>query len=282
MGILLLPKRYHPDFINPKIFPKGPVEIDRDNYLTYGLIFATYLEGSKTHAILGGANNASVDDGGASFDGWNQTIGPTTSILQYSRPPKLDYSLGSIATAFECIEAPANNAKIFITTDDEFQIFRTGGDNSVRFEISGFGAADLFTFTDDVFSIGNETILSAIWDDTANIRSITSNGEKLTAATAFTGGTESFATYNLLNRSDGIRQSGCKMRYHFIWDRVLSDQDLARVHENPYQLLKPATSSLYLVPSAAPPAGRIMGSLAGKGGLAGMGGIAGPGGGLAG
>lgn len=256
MANLALHKYLAPGFTAPDQMPIGPVEIDWVNPLARGLVFAVFLENGNTQPILGGIKNAALDLGGAGIHGWDQTVGATTSTLQYPIPKGLDYSCGTIAMSFERVEAPQEFAKLFITVGSEFQLYRVSSDSTVELQIGGTtGSA---TFTDPVFEVGVEKAITVTWDDVANFRQYIVNGAKGTHGGSFTGGAESNATYHLGNRENGERYAGGIIRYNLIWDRVLTDPEMADISANPYQVLKPVTDPYYFTAAAAAAAGDLL------------------------
>jgi len=291
MGILQLPKRLHPDFALDGRQPQSQFVMDYSNPLTTG---ASLLVDSSGYDFVSGVQGDLVNGaalgigrhGRSAFLGndatadttipeaidfpnfsFNETQFSITFISQWTGPAAAFNRLFSAKDSF-------TDTKGFEcqTSTDADAFVMTGASNKFWQPT----IATSWAFGGDVF------ILTAQWDGTSS--KVYLNGDlvasqtaaAIDAAGATTGGIRVGA---VLVANDRAFEG--HMSYVYIKKGVLTDREARSLHQDPYQIVKPAVPQLYFVPTAAV-AGRIMSSLASHGGLAGYGGIAGKGGGLAG
>ena len=256
MGIILLPDEYSTDFSDPRIKPVGLVEINWDNPLTRGLIFAAYYEYNESRAILGGpVSNHIEGDVGKQLDGWNQAAAAELNLkLSYPTPKKMSFDAGTVLMDYERQSgAIANGRRLIHTTNSLFNIAAFNSDNTLFWQINGVNELNL-TFTNDVFAIGSgRQKIAATWNQSVPTRSLKINAQTLTRTTTWTGGLNTDPEMSILNTTNGGAGSTGLTKYQLQWDRDLSPSEIALVEENIYQLLKSATPQVYFAPSIAIP-----------------------------
>jgi hypothetical protein len=224
-------------------------ETDTSNSLTNGLVFASYFENSNTLPVLG--TEAKDNSVGAGVDGWEQD-GDT--VLEYDRPAGLNPQTGTIIvahTGFTDQASPATFAKFAVLNDAEFQLMRGGNDTAIRVAVGGVNAVALTNFDD--FEDDRDHTISGTWDKSINTMTAGVDGYFRSEITnAWSSAAFTFPTLNFLNRASGLntgansRATEGRIRYAFLWDRVLTEAEIESIRFNPYQLVKPKEGVKYL------------------------------------
>ena len=288
--LLQLPKRFHRAFISPNKVLTFNAEIDWSNPLAKDLVVFYPLGGTQRMVNLADpTSQASVNGSFAA----HTPIGFVNSSL-------IGNNLELLNSGRYCI---GNNLTIFIQTDNLqdgasgspgiFGNRNSASDNNWISVNAGPATDNIRVFFKDGSS---ETLLDVSGIDTKvpHIFAVTRKGDELIlyvdgerrgsidegARSAFTAN-QNFRIGTYFNAAANRTISG-DFNNAGIFQRALSDAEHRLLAQNTHALLKPLTLPTYFTPADAPPAGRIMSSLAKNGGLAGLGGIAGPGGGLAG
>ena len=297
----ILPKRFHPDFRNPKVKPIGPVELDRSDPFSRGIVgcwmmnsggeFEVDLSPTRAKAEFRSSPLRSVGSVGKiiDFSGSNDELrvspknaalnitGDLTIVILF----KLNDMGGErylIGTDFASEGTESQNCiySLAIQSDGDMTMFwehGTGTNVTPRSASSGIAADEW-----DIASITRRSNADSEVDfymDGVLVSTVTS----LTNAS---GGEDSPLFIAGLRETATNQMSG-DLGFTYVYDRRFTAEEHRLINEAPYRLLKPLTPPIYFTGVAAAPAvGRIMSSLAKSGGLAGLGGIAGPGGGLAG
>ena len=234
MGVLYNPDNLilrEPGLLTPQKPPVGQLKINHGNRYANDLTFAAVFEGSHDRDIF---NNRAVMQNGCSrtSHGLNQN---GSEVIEYPLPPLFNLTEGTAVFTFESDGGNANSAKLFITVDAEFQLYRIT-DGRVAFSINGnYSYLDYSGFFgggehDCAFSWDQpNTTLDGLVDDTYDSGS--------PASWSTTLGTNNFY---LMNRASANRNANGTMRYFYLFDRVLSVTERKDIHRDPYQIFVPS------------------------------------------
>lgn len=283
MGLLLLPKQYHPDFRDPRLKPVNPVALDSNNPLVASLLdswdFINSYElnlARQNNLVLESNTLKSVAKGQTGLDfnvGSFNAAAVGHQLVRFSHEVCFVVNDATSSNISSIAESPGNS-----THDRDLYIASSGA-----FTFSIFDGATKQASSTTIAATGDIVHLVGT-SDGVNIKIYVDGVLEATTAAgdAFTG----FATPEFIigEGFDGVSAGSFSdnyVFYHRIYTRALIAAEVFNLNRDRYQHIKPANEPLYIVPSVAV-AGRIMSSLASSGGLAGMGGIAGQGGGLAG
>lgn len=290
MALNILPKEFHIDFRLPGVKPVGPVEIDYSNPLARKLK-GVISEGFRALPSPLGGGVIKVTPRGkglAAIDSPDHTDTWRYDGIEVSREPKHSVFIHFHQPIFP--SPAATGEAIYCERPNSTQIFK------IVLTSKFLDNGDMSWVTRNSAGGGlQERIVSAALDQSIDFHSImfvkNSDTDRVLYAdeNIATSANDSGGTYNATNTSIcadpfdiGAANHNQTVLVVYAFKEALSAKDYRSLQADPYQLLKPKTPAMYFTAAGAPPAGRIMSSLANNGGLAGLGGIAGPGGGLAG
>lgn len=225
--------------------PIVPVEIDWDNQISRGLRFACCFTAPSGPIDL--VQRVKPDVNETTYDNNKGLFQESTNTVAWDRTEsKIDVQLGTIAMDFlKSSGSAATTAKLFVTTDNEFQLYRNNSLTDLTFRV---GASQITRTYPDIFSTGSYNRISARWDDTNNSRDVTvgDHNENITTSFSVTPGSTDF---HILNRADGLRDCEGWTKYLYIWDRYLTQTEVDILHNNPYQLFRATQRRVYFIPS---------------------------------
>ena len=226
-----------------RVRPAAPSIIDYSSPAANGLVFALFSSGYNMRSETAGA--PLVSEGTRAGTGYILN-GP--EVLSFGRPGSFDTARGTIITGFTPAGGSDPFAKVFVTTDNNFQLYRDNGGSSLNLKIDNVSSGALSP-GDDVFSASaTEKLLAATWDESASERRVwTFNQDGQTSATSFTSNNSDTSDFHFLNRADGARQVNARLRFLLVFNRVLTDVEIHSLQINPYQLLRPAANNQHYV-----------------------------------
>lgn len=233
MGVIVYPDNQviqEPNLLTPGRPPVGTIKINNANKYARLLTFAAIFEPHKDKDIFNLKNP--VQNGcvkGA--HGINQS---GTQVIEFDRP---GFSLeqGSAVFTFDPDGGQATSAKLFITVDAEFQLYRVT-DARVAFSING-----TYRYLDfsAVFT-GGEHAMAFSWDSANTtldglVDSVYDSDN--TASYSTTPGSDNLF---LMNRASANRNANGTMRYFYMFNRVLTVAERLEILADPYQIVMSA------------------------------------------
>lgn len=262
------------DWLNPLAVGLEHLYISYDEGI-FDLVTNNYISNPTSSAVSTNTKDGVMRD----FDG---------SALSYDAIESKDRRFHTIGGIHVIDDMIANDCFIGLgassgSAQGRIQIVTTAASSTLKSfcindAFSGAQPASTATVTtNEVFTF------STLVDDSACYVKLNNNPISTAANRGSGASTINRVAFGGMQRSSASLLSDTKTSLVWLYDRVLSAEELASLHDNPYQLFEPIVRYTGLTVGAAPPAGgRIMSSLTNHGGLAGHGGIAGIGGGLAG
>ena len=268
MPAFKLPKQFHPDFSQPNKKPVGPLEIDWSNPITQGLIGAYVFNRhtgyqdlvSKQHLSVFGSTSLKP----VGFDR-RQNFGVSCSDDQSSymtgdssvyRARITDKLTAFIDIDYRDATSGGTNGFLFgdvqlTGTDYNWGIYIDGSANYNVFLKNGSGTSKN---TPDVASgavNGGDFITDTLClrYDSTNLDFLR-NGSQA-ATTTQSGNVQSNALNLSFDRWNSANDEEVNYRIALIFARALSDHEIKALHDNPYQILKPAIPFYYFTGAAA-------------------------------
>lgn len=273
-----LPKQYSPDFSNPNKNPLGPVEIDWSNSITKGMI--TCRVGNRFQNELSRRRwNLSSVDGNLIVSSRGAAYNITNTAGDFTIDPLFvgDYTgtilCGVIFRDFNGTtftgSADNSGASIYsqrvIDTDDSPTFCVTtktfaspAGQHRLWFgwdsDGTAYGAASTSDLsTDTYYNIGCAR-------DATGAKGL-NDGHLIYLNGAEEGRSESTAGSALAGASDvngtilghgqwpiaSVDNADIEVFYFYAWDRLLSDEEIRALNDDPYQILKPAIPIQYFI-----------------------------------
>ena len=243
--------------------PQYPVEIDWENPDTRDLRFMYVgsmpvdLVTGRTATVVGGAAPRTINGGNGA------AIGPDisgTSYLDFGTRESWNVlgrmtlfwrgQIDSAAGAFRCPISKANNNGAATTP---FDVYIDSGSGRVAFGKASTSYRYFATANAAASGSVNAFAFVATTDDMLNAPLCALNSSRLETASVFAdnGGT-GLATGNtnslkIGRRDDGATQLDGAPEVSMLWARSLSQEEYARVYQNPYSLLKPVRRRLYII-----------------------------------
>lgn len=270
--VLPLPKELHPDFYNPRKKPVGPVEIDWDNPLTEGLVFAEFLLNERRERIEPFTGLRSTHTGNLKFskssegvafdpegfggvitygasDWWDFGADDFTVIVR-SNPPAsgitADFSNGGggnqwrLNPNFNQSAASSPGDYAFLTYAGSFLNAGTSGANVADGEVHTWGGS----------RTGNDL---GLYRDGALIASNSGTPKNVTAGTN---------TDMQVGGWNAGASPSTQIYFALAFRKGKSAAEMKKIADKPYQILKPATPQLFFVASGGGPITNL--SLAGS------------------
>ena len=265
--MLKLPKRFHPDFSRPNKKPVGPVEIDWSNPITLGLIGAYVFNRhtgyqdlvSKQHlSAFGSASLKPVGSvrrnyGVSCSDDQNSYMTGDSAVYRARITDKL--------TAFIDIDyrdATSGGTNGFLFGDVQL----TGTDYNWGIYIDGSANYNVFVKNDSGTAKQTPDVASGAVNggdfitDTLCLRYDGTNLDFLrngaqAATTTQSGNVQSNALNLSFDRWNSANDEEVNYRVALIFARALSDHEIKALHDNPYQILKPAVPLYYFTGAGA-------------------------------
>ncbi len=259
-----LPKRYHPDFRNPRVKPVGPVEVDRDNPLARDLVVAYVPSMSLSRRDLLGSpisynsvkpetlanqgvvaaqigNSDSETDNSFELLGTESTRSALTVVVR-SRPNNPSSDNGDYFIArkgvFVSTAAAGNNGFTY------GQHYAQGGSpnpGTPAFTIQG-----VFEYQSPNYNLnGREFQTHGVSATSEGNADFYADGamDHTTPIGAFTQGGNIYVGKAGAGDASGYLYSN--VEFVFVFNRHLSAAEWAEIDRDPYQLLKPASSQVY-------------------------------------
>ena len=221
------------------VYNSDNYEIDSSNSLSSGVVLASYLEDSNTKPVLGSetADNSS----GAGATGWAQA---GANVLTYDLPAGLSPDQGSCLMIMERISSPVNTFSRFFTAElenDLSQILRSGP-YSVRITTNS-SRGEFFNVFDMTVSSGFNSYVST-WDRSVSTTKFAYNGAISTdTPDAWSSSSISGSNLYFLNRPEGDRGLNQRAKHIIMWDRAITDAEIASIIADPYQIIKVKSST---------------------------------------
>ena len=264
--MLKLPKRFHPDFSNPKIKPKGPVEIDRENPLSDGLVAYHLFNTLGSDVIdLAGTRNLKIVNAVHKDDYYGRSLdySPSVSYAHASTKVFNDYpftviarvDLRNISTSEQVIVC---NTRIAVPAEWGFviQLHPNGmaGKLFPRVVVRNTSFYPITGTTDVIASPGIYSI--ALVANSATDRKLYVNGvldgsDTLSSpflTSADTLQTGYLARYSSLTAASPFEGKILNIAYYA---KALSGSDIYQLNSYPYSILKPANDFYYFTGAAA-------------------------------
>jgi len=254
--IYTLPKQYHPDFSNPRVKPKGQVEIDWSNPVTRGLKrywlgnnLVDLVAGSHLSPAGSGLAEVVVDKGSKTFK--FQTSGTTGGLVDFAITP----INGSQNRTFlgEIFHTDSNNGYILNinptsggsgSTGDRWAV-RVDTSTGLRVEIQGSGYTSSLAANTGAHFVGCKLNGTTLGDHTLYV-----DGSNESASGANSVSTNATYSARLGSRdNEGVIDPVEFIKWGALWGRALSDREIESIRLNPYQVLKPKNDPVYFVPS---------------------------------
>lgn len=252
MGLLILPKQFHPDFAIKNRKPVGEIEVDWANQITRGLEAAYIFD-----------NELSVRDYAKSIH--NGTATGTPNFIGTIRGRSLNFSGSS-----EFMSIPDHQGLNFLTGEDFTFV------NGII--ANDTGAAEVFEkqLGQPFYQLASQTTWNFFVRNTAggaafitSSRNVVANEYVNVACVRRTGGTNTISVNGLLVGSlvdpggdvnpatplkicqGNLGTFNGKLFYMWVFRRALSTAEIKSLNIDPYQILKPATPITYFTPSGA-------------------------------
>lgn len=306
MALNALPKKFHADFRNKGMYdkPLGLVSIDYDNALTDSLtgvflfrpdnIYKNLVPNGYDISPTSGARLAPESGDALVDDGVNYALEINKEIVSSGTTFDTDFTFFAVVD----LRKPS------VGNDDQFMLmanpisisndvplyFDNTGTNAKLASFTQSGSKITVTTPEPSVVVGEFDTVASTFVASSNLRTMYINGGNLvagggevnTATNAYITPFANDAVHLFADGAQTARRLSASVKAILFFRRTLSAEEIAQLHKDPYQILRPSGPMVYFTPSGAAPTGRIMSSLANGGGLAGRGGIAGAGGGLAG
>jgi len=260
MGQLILPKRFHPDFKNPRIKPIGDVEIDWSHPLAKDIKHFFLLNSTSPRDLISDAlgvnSGATLRGNDVDFDGASDFIDfPNDDIWFTGDEPwsmALHLNLDAFPSSFGGVFTPAyqkggsTNHNIFVSENASYspitmRILNSSGSlyKAIRFPTATFGtdATGAHTWAVTHNGISSDDANFRVYKDNLSVAPITGAGTATISQTQM-------GRYNSGNEMDG------SLRYIVVWKRELTQEQMRRFINNPYALLKPRQPAIYFIPAA--------------------------------
>jgi len=246
--VYTLPKKLHPNFSVSGKKPVGQVEIDRTNPLTDGLWLVQLFNDrhepiTKTLGNFQSGADIDVDWGDKILKMDGSTTGPTwtgrNAPQNFTVLGEAYYTSGTVDHALFDV----NDQQIVIWADTFSSQLRT----SVFAGSSRVGATG-------GLALNQWVKWGASVDGVSNTARIYIDGELETSGGMGTNTWESHDEIAIgSNYSAAGKYTSGGYKWVYVWDRVLSDDEIRSINEDPYQIFKPETP-IHLLISGAPPA----------------------------
>lgn len=257
--MIQLPKRYHPDFGNPRVKPIGGVKVGWEHPLARGLVHYNLLDALT-----------------------NQNLAKNKELLTVGGTPTLDIAQGGKTIALDGVgdylqsgENYNNSSKVSVAISIKLPSGASNAQFDRIFELGGFNTGDggigleIASTTTSVncvvwsTSTGITIGTSATTADKIHTVVITSDTSIPEHKCYFDGvlvGTNNSATRATTltqftlggqNNSPSSNNTDCVVSNLGIWqDRILTLEDVKSLTNDPYSLLKPKQPMQYFIPAA--------------------------------
>lgn len=248
--------------------PQGPVAVDWGNPLTRGLKAAFDL---RTVRDLVTQTGPSLDTASTvvNWQGVGKTF-PSTTTTQFAH--RSNYALTGPMTAFVLADINTlSNYTQFIskeqnaTTNVAYE-FRCGvgsatGSELVLVEATAGGEFAIWCTFPSVVSAGFSGSVAFTRDSgivNGGNRNFFANGKKFSGALSYSSGSTSIGDDGASavifgSRVDAVTRLDGRVYLASLWDRALSDSEIAALSENPWQLFRAPRPIIYSLPSSTVP-----------------------------
>lgn len=267
MPFFPLPKHCHPDFTSPGVKPTGPVEIDWDNPLANGLLYAFVWQNGVPLDLLSGVQSVSTNSTSLKHDAQGAYLDHSGRLEFSSYSPFSNVGTGSV-TMFSkfkqagnlretlvCSRVSTNNKHFELRTNADI----TGAENADDMSFTASGTTSQITAASNVIT-GEWQTVAGVKDDATlflyvdgaqkSSASIT-NQDMSGSPTMVFGGLPGTATIDY----HGDRS------IDLAFDRALNSAEIASLSRDPYQILKPAVDVYAFWASAGGSTYTVTGSL---------------------
>ncbi len=172
------------------------------------------------------------------IDGLTQT---GNSLIAIERPSKTLYQKGTIFLSFTPNGiAPAAYAKLFVTTDNEFQLYRAANDSWLQFKIGNSGPSIKVS---QIWGQPSTRHIAVSWDTSVDYIMLMVDGVVYRESNSanFSPVPDDSLDIRLLNRSSRNRQAEGKVGYFLLYDEVLDVAAARAISRAPWLVLEPRT-----------------------------------------
>lgn len=252
MGMLILPKQFHPDFAIKNRKPVGPVEVDWSNPITRGLEAAYIFDNEKSlrdyaksihNGTVTGTPNfiGSIQGRALNFSGSSESFDvPDHPGLNFLDGQNFTFVTGvvsnSVAQSAEVYEKQLSTPINQLFTQGSVWRFYVRTNSGSQFLISSRAP------------IAGEYINAACVRVSSGTNHLYINGVSVVSGTD-PGGDVNADTTLKIGRGNAGNWNG-ELFYMWVFRRALNSAEVQSLHFDPYQILKPATPISYFMPVA--------------------------------
>tara|TARA_S200002703_G_scaffold1263_1_gene2212 strand:+ start:12001 stop:13455 length:1455 start_codon:yes stop_codon:yes gene_type:complete len=246
---LELDKLYSPEFSSSGVKPVGPVEIDWNNPLTKGLKLC-WLAGNSVDLVTGRQATSTAPT--STTSGYLAADGDGSSSRSVILPEiTMETEASFVLNVHRRSDVPSNSDYIFDHDNgtNRTLFYQLSGTSS--YEFWHVGGKKLTISASSLLPIDENRNIVFTWknDDATRYRAYSAGSEVASAIGISKIGVFSFIPH-LLERYTSASHLDGTIPYFYYYDRKLSADEVKLLDDNPYQILKPANSNLYLVPTA--------------------------------
>ena len=269
MGLLKLPREFHPDFAVKRRQPSGSVQIDQSNEIAKGLVGAiSSTFGRAVSEDVDGVYDTRFGQLGFGISGGT---GSGSSWLLPDMPYISNFAQHSVFVYFGQTDflASSGGDVYYCERPNGTQIFKlvnasNGGNDTVTFIIRNDASGGLINHANHVFPDLTKTLHSACLVTAGDTdRRLYCDGVEELITTDSGGSYSGSVTPEILDDpEDGdVDNLNANMLLVYTFNRAISKEEYLALDADPYQLLKPISPLCYFPAAAAAAGSGYTGSL---------------------